>query len=99
MITIKCIDMQKLPIGTHSGGEDRLAERDQKDSDQPAETTQRFQHISHDKIKVIFHLSLIISISHIISHISQSVISHCSRGVVSLCCSLRADAIVSSPLR
>jgi len=57
MITIKCIDMQKLPIGTHSGGEDRLAERDQKDSDQPAETTQRFQHISHDKMSFLHKFS------------------------------------------
>lgn len=40
------IVMQKRLIGTHSGGEDRLAERDQKDPDQPAETAQRSQYIS-----------------------------------------------------
>lgn len=49
MITVTfTIVMQKLLIGTHSGGEDRLAERDQKDPDQPAETAQRSQYISRD---------------------------------------------------
>lgn len=38
--------MQKILIGTFSGSEDRLAERDQKDPDQPAETAKRSQYIS-----------------------------------------------------
>lgn len=40
-LLLLCKHFRLILTGTHSGGEDYLAERDQKDSDQPAKTTQR----------------------------------------------------------
>ncbi len=54
MIIVTFTIMQNLLIGTHSGGEDRLAERDQKDPDQPAETAQRSRYVSCDEMSLLF---------------------------------------------
>lgn len=91
-IHIHIINMQdKTLIGTHRGGKDRLAEWDQKDPDQPAETTQRSQHISCDLNITIFSPQVLWVICDIL----------CFRRAVFVNCSVRADADAdfSSPVR